>query len=105
MAGCRVNRPLRDHAATQTLYDSTSSDPGTFNPILITDSASSAAINPFTEALVKDNPKTTLIEPDLAQSWTFSDGGKTLTMQLRRGLKWSDGAPFTARDVLFTFKT
>ncbi len=104
MAGCRVNRPANNHAITQTLYDSTNSDPGTFNPILLTDSASSAAISPFTEGLVKDNPKTTLIEPDLAASWVFTDDGKTLTLHLRRGIKWSDGAPFTSHDVIFTFK-
>lgn len=104
-AGCRVNRPRNDHAVTQTLYNSMTSDPGTFNPILVTDTASGAAVGDLFEGLVRDNPKTTLIEPDLAQSWEFSDGGKTITFHLRRGVKWSDGVPFTSRDVVFTMRS
>jgi peptide/nickel transport system substrate-binding protein len=103
-AGCRVNRPPNDHAATHTLYDSMPGDPGTFNPVLVTDSASNAAIGDLYEGLVKENPKTNLIEPDLAQSWEIKDGGKTIIFHLRHDVKWSDGVPFTSRDVLFTMK-
>ena len=81
-----------------------SSDPGTFNPVLVTDSASNAAIGDLFEGLVKDNPKTNLIDPDLAQSWEIIDGGKTITFHLRRDVRWSDGVPFTSRDVLFTLR-
>lgn len=41
------------------------------------------------------------IEPNLAESWEMSDDGKTLTLHLRRGIKWSDGHPFTADDIMF----
>lgn len=41
--------------------------------------------------------------PDLAEKWEFSEDGKTLTFYLRKGLKWHDGQPFTAKDVDFTF--
>lgn len=41
--------------------------------------------------------------PNLATSWEWSKDGKTLTMHLIEGAKWSDGAPFTADDVLFTY--
>ncbi len=34
---------------------------------------------------------------------TFSNGGKTLTIPIRSGVKWNDGKPFTASDVAFTF--
>jgi peptide/nickel transport system substrate-binding protein len=103
-AGCRVNRPPNDHALTQTLYHSTISDPRTFNPILVTDSASSQAIGDLFEGLVRINPLTTLPEPGLAQSWELGEGGKTITFHLRRNVKWSDGAALTARDVLFTMR-
>ncbi|HEY1796631.1 MAG TPA: ABC transporter substrate-binding protein [Stellaceae bacterium] len=43
------------------------------------------------------------IQPDLAESWAWSDGGKTLTFKLRQGVKWHDGQPFTAADVKCTF--
>src|SRR6266566_4902440 len=102
IAGCRVNRAHNDHAAAQTLYEGMSSDPGTFNPILVTDASSGAAIGDLFEGLVKINPKTTLPEPDLAQNWAIADGGKTITFHLRHGVEWSDGVRFTSRDVVFT---
>lgn len=40
--------------------------------------------------------------PGLAEAWPTSDGGKTVTVKLREGLKFSDGSPLTAEDVLFT---
>ncbi len=104
IAGCRVNRPPNDHALTQTLYSSTVSDPRTFNPILVTDNVSAQAVGDLFEGLVRINPITTLPEPGLAKSWDLSDGGKTITFHLRHDVKWSDGVPFTARDVLFTMR-
>ena len=42
---------------------------------------------------------------DLAESWEFSADCRELTFRLRPGVKWHDGAPFTADDVVFTYKT
>jgi peptide/nickel transport system substrate-binding protein len=39
----------------------------------------------------------------LASSFQWSNGNKTLTFTIRDGVKWSDGQPFSAADVLFTF--
>jgi peptide/nickel transport system substrate-binding protein len=41
------------------------------------------------------------IQPGLAKEWSWSSDGKELTLVLRQGLKWSDGAPFTADDIIF----
>src|SRR5262249_3782012 len=46
----------------------------------------------------------TEVEPALAESWTTSKDGRTWTFKLRQGLQWSDGAPLTADDVVFTFQ-
>lgn len=43
------------------------------------------------------------IEPELAQSWTISADKKRIVFNLRPGLKWSDGKPLTADDVVFTY--
>ena len=42
--------------------------------------------------------------PNLAKSWEWSDDGLQLTMHLIEGAKWSDGEPFTADDVIFTWE-
>ena len=41
--------------------------------------------------------------PDLAATWTTSADGLSWTFKLREGVKWSDGTPFSADDVAFTF--
>lgn len=41
------------------------------------------------------------IQPGLARQWQFSDGGKTLTLFFRRGLRWSDGERWTVDDIIF----
>lgn len=44
------------------------------------------------------------VESNLADKWEFSEDGTELTVHLREGIKWSDGYPFTADDVLFYWK-
>ena len=41
------------------------------------------------------------VQPGLAREWTWSEDGTELTLHLRRGLRWSDGAPFTVDDIIF----
>ena len=41
------------------------------------------------------------VQPGLAENWEWSDDGMTLTLYLRKGLKWSDGVPFTVDDIIF----
>ncbi|MGH7860614.1 MAG: ABC transporter substrate-binding protein, partial [Candidatus Dormibacteraceae bacterium] len=41
--------------------------------------------------------------PSVARSWDVGDGGRTITISLRKGMKWSDGQPFNADDFMFWF--
>jgi peptide/nickel transport system substrate-binding protein len=41
------------------------------------------------------------VVPNIARGYELSDNGKLLTLHLRRGMKWSDGQPFTADDIIF----
>ena len=54
------------------------------------------------EPLVNIDPGLKVV-PALAESWTFSDDAKTLTMKLRQGVKFHNGADFTSADVVATF--
>ncbi len=44
------------------------------------------------------------IVPCVARAWDMSKDGKTITLMLRRGMKWGDGSPFTADDFVFWFE-
>ena len=44
------------------------------------------------------------VRPNIARDFRFSDDYRVLTLSLRRGMRWSDGAPFTADDVLFWYR-
>ena len=58
----------------------------------------------FFEGMVRTNEMTTLPEPGLAESWEIATAAKSITFHLRHGVKWSDGAPFTSHDVVFTMQ-
>lgn len=79
------------------------SEPKTLNPILSVDATSREVIGALNADLVHINRATQRTEPALAKSWTISPDGKRYVLQLRQGLKFSDGAPFTADDVVFSF--
>lgn len=57
------------------------------------------------DSLVDIDPWTGKATPKLCKTVETSDAGKTVTFVLRKGLKWSDGHPLTADDVVFTFDT
>jgi len=50
------------------------------------------------------DPTRTKVVPNLALGYEESADGKTLTVHLRRGLRWNDGEPFTADDIMFWFE-
>lgn len=53
------------------------------------------------QGLTRWDPDFTRVVPNLAESWETSDNGASWTFKLRPGLKWSDGQPMTADDILF----
>jgi peptide/nickel transport system substrate-binding protein len=50
-----------------------------------------------------DTAKDGVVKPWLGTSYAWSNGGKTVKVQLRHGVSWTDGKPFTSADVVFTF--
>jgi peptide/nickel transport system substrate-binding protein len=78
-------------------------DIATLNPLIAEDVPSSSAISRFLEGLTTLDPDTGEIIPNLAKSWNIAEDGLHYTFHLREGLVWSDGQPFTADDVVFTW--
>ncbi len=56
------------------------------------------------ESITELNWNGTKVIPNLGTSWEASEGGKVFTVHLREGVKWSDGEPFTADDIMFHYE-
>jgi len=79
-------------------------EPKTLNPLIAADARSREVIAVMQADLVHINRATQLTEPALAKSWKVSPNGLEYTLVLRQGIKFSDGQPLDADDVLFTFR-
>jgi peptide/nickel transport system substrate-binding protein len=80
------------------------SEPKTLNPVLAADDPSWDVIRCISGDLIHINRESLKTEPALAKSWNASRDGKQYTLHLRRGLRFSDGQPFSVDDVLFSFQ-
>lgn len=86
-----------------TIRSTMIANPRTFNPIMVRDTASGWLGARMQEPLVRRNTHTGVHEPHLAKAYEIAEDGLSITVHLRQGLKWSDGEPFTATDVMFTW--
>jgi peptide/nickel transport system substrate-binding protein len=80
------------------------SDPKTLNPVTALDLPSKEVIGLLSADLIHINRYTERTEPALAKSWKVSPDGKRYTLELRHGIRFSDGQPFDADDVVFSFR-
>lgn len=77
--------------------------PKTFNPFNCKDNISALMSGIMYDGLLSSDPMTGQPTPKLAKSFSISSDGTTYTIKLRHGIKWSDGKPITADDVVFTW--
>ena len=85
------------------LVIATFGDPKTFNPITANEGSSQDIYRFLFASLTDLDAPTQELKPSLAESWSVEKDQKTWTFKLRKGVKWSDGHPFTADDVIFTW--
>lgn len=100
LPGCGGLRGGNAQSVPQIVFVSPS-DPSTFNAPL-----NQSAFNVFwliNEGMVSQNGQTGELEPAMAESWEFSEDQRQITFTLREGLRWSDGEPLTADDVVFSY--
>ncbi|MFZ5801380.1 MAG: ABC transporter substrate-binding protein, partial [Candidatus Omnitrophota bacterium] len=93
----------QDHKYGGELILAATSDPRSFNPILAKETSTTAVTGLMFEGLTRTNSETLAVEPNLAERWQVSPDGLVWTFYLRKDVRWSDGKPFTADDVVFTF--
>lgn len=80
-------------------------EPRAFNRFVMRDSATDLVAFVLTQSkLVRINKETQELEPWLAESWTTEEPGRRYLLKLRQGIAFSDGHPFTADDVVFSFQ-
>ncbi|MCU1384236.1 MAG: putative transporter-binding protein precursor [Acidobacteria bacterium] len=113
VAGCRSNT-ASDRATTAVatrevprggeLLASVRSEPRSFNRHAARDTTTNLVSNLTQSRLIRVNQATQAVEPSLAESWTIADQGRRVTLTLRQGIHFSDGHPFTADDVVFSFE-
>ena len=102
LSGCNPTEFRTTAAQLPQLVISVTTDPQTFNYALNKQSPSIFSLT--FKGLTTVNGETGEIEPDLAESWQISPDKLRVSFLLREGLKWSDGHPLTADDVVFTYE-
>jgi peptide/nickel transport system substrate-binding protein len=105
--GASEERMVTDNAPGRTggrLVVALRSEPKTLNPVLAADGPSRDIIRCITGDLIHISGDSLKTEPALAKSWDVSRDGKQYTLHLRRGVRFSDGRPFSADDVIFSFQ-
>jgi peptide/nickel transport system substrate-binding protein len=104
-----IVNPLVEDAPTGkyggTLYLPAYEDPKTYNVTLVTDSVSARFLAYTFDALTDEDGISFDVTPSLAEKWEVAKDNRTYTFHLRKGVKWHDGHPFTADDVVFTWST
>ena len=103
LTGCNPILSESNKNKVPQLVQSILEDPKTFNPVISQDATSSGVGSMIFDGLVTENPLTGKTEPALAESWTVSEDKLKVIFTLREDLKWSDGEPITADDVVFSF--
>jgi peptide/nickel transport system substrate-binding protein len=86
-------------AASSTFVIGTTNSVQKIDPDVVTNFLDFEALGLIYNTLVQENAKLQ-IEPDLATSWAFSNGNRTLTLHLRTGVKFDDGSTMTSADVV-----
>lgn len=85
-------------------YGITTNPRGMFNPILNTEVYDGLIIDQVYDGLIRID-RTLTPQPEIAKSWEISEDGRSITFYLNEGITFHDGAPLTAKDVAFTYKT
>src|SRR5258708_4603352 len=86
-----------------TFVLATATGPSTFNPLFALDGSSDAIVRLLNGALINMDQTSHEPRPGLAESWSVAPDQKTWTFKIRQGVRWSDGRPLTAADVVFTW--
>lgn len=78
--------------------------PVTLDPVAVGTTITAEASLQISEGLLETVPNSKTVHGDLATSWTISPDGLTYTFHIREGVKFSNGEPLTAEDVIYSIE-
>jgi peptide/nickel transport system substrate-binding protein len=115
LAACGASSPASSSSASSSTPAAPATKGGTLkiaavgpaaavNPITISDAGGLLMLNQTGEFLIFDSNLKLALQPMLALSWTPNKDASVWTFKLRTGVKFSDGRPMTADDVVYTFQ-
>ncbi|MGA2229083.1 MAG: peptide-binding protein, partial [Syntrophobacteraceae bacterium] len=93
----------KDRVFGDWLISHLGAEPSTLNPITATDAYAGTIDGYIYESLLKRDEKSLENVPVLAEKWEISPNHLMYTFHLKKNIKWSDGYPFTAKDILYSF--
>ncbi|MFO0746588.1 MAG: ABC transporter substrate-binding protein [Myxococcota bacterium] len=99
---CTADRPPPRPGVLEVSVEQQASWVRNFNPLIGGGARWPTKAGIYEPLLVYSAVRGTFV-PWLAEGWGWEDGDRVLRFDLRAGVQWSDGAPFTADDVAFTF--
>ncbi|NEQ96377.1 MAG: ABC transporter substrate-binding protein [Cyanothece sp. SIO2G6] len=99
--GCSLESFKTTSTQVPQIVYSTISEPKTFNPV--TNDVATVIFDLAFDTLLSIDGNTGELQPALAEDWTISTDQKEIIFTVRPGLQWSDGAPLTVDDILFTY--
>ncbi|MHB8141257.1 MAG: ABC transporter substrate-binding protein, partial [Vulcanimicrobiaceae bacterium] len=100
LSACAMPSVARRDPGTLVVLEA--SDANTMNPLFANNEPSFLYYGLVLDSLANVGPNFTMI-PWLATSWSSTPDRLHWTVQLRHGVRWSDGAPFTSKDVVWTW--
>jgi peptide/nickel transport system substrate-binding protein len=111
VAACSPEEPKRTPAGSAAaapaygdiMVEGSIGDASNLIPLLSSDSTSHGIAGMIFNGLIKYDKDVNVVG-DLAESWEISKDGLVITFHLRKGVRWHDGHPFTAEDVLYTYQ-
>lgn len=101
LSACVARIPRDPGVLVRNLLD----DPPHLNPYTNTSAYAGAVYGYIYESLLSIDNTTLAPKPWIAESWDVSPDGLAYTFHIRHDVTWSDGVPFTADDVIYSFKT